>query len=792
MACPAALGYSGSFANCVVSPFSLSAVDWDSPFRPIQTFMLPTATTPNAWIRKPLVFPVACLISFLTAAVALGCQPALETAAAADSPDTGTTVRLGLGGIIRLGHWVPAIVTLRDGDLAARVDRIEIICSDDADVPVVWSQKTDCMPATGPRGGSVYRAEGLFRLGRPDSSIAVRLLDGAGGVLVEWESGTGSGADLRIVDGTTRLVLLLGQSDAFAGVVPLVGSEAPQTLIARLDSALEVPSHFLGFQSAARMVAGGSDGGLLKQLDASQVQALALSVRRGARLLVIASPDNVPQGVGLQSLLPGTVGGQTALGEANRLEVFSKSRTQLAVSRDAPVPLTGLDPSPDATVLLAENGSAVFVRQTAGFGSVIWSGIPLDEEPLVGWSGTSAIVEQLLLGSLSETRSATTGQFVADSQNGFTDLAGQLRMALESFDSVRLVSFTAVAMLAALGVLLFGVGDWFLLRHLIRVPAWTWLTFPAMALGICAVSWTLHHRARPAEPRENSLEWIDIDQVSGLCRGSRWNCLYSPRSGSGDFSLHSLADWMGTPQLMVTGWQGHPGAGLGGMLTRTGISLSQGNYRVTSQREGDTFRSGVSAMSQTPSSARLFFSEYQAQLPPGKTSRLRLDRLNDRLEGTIVNSTPLTIRRGRVFYGGLVYLLPRDLEPGASIEVPETVMRTVKSVLNRRERVEDKTRKDLSASTPWDGLDTDLFRIASMIQFHSLAGGSPYTGLGNAYYDSLEMSDLVQSRRAVLMGEYAGSTSRFASGGVSGPADGQVAIDRSLRLVRIVMPIDPP
>lgn len=632
---------------------------------------------------------------------------------------------------------------------------------------------------------------GLFRLGRPRGIIALTLFDGAGKQLWREELRLESTPEISVIDGSEGITLILGPDTGLEKLVPANGTGRTRTRIARLDSADLLPDSVLGFQSAHRLIAGGQGAPLLQALSPEQTEALQLAIQRGSRMLVLAPPPGQSLPAGFARLLPGQTGPASELVEVGRLEFYARARTQLKVSRSQPLPFCQFTPSADATPVMAEGEQIVFVRQPSGFGLLVWSGVGLDQSPFLEWPSTTSLLESLLMGSLMESQSTLSGRVGQGSGEAPEDLAGQLRTALENFPSVQLVSFTFVALLAALAVVLFGIGDWFLLKHVIRVPALTWITFPLMVVAVSGLGWYLHGRSRPAEPHLNSIEVLDLDQVTGTLRGSSWNCLFSPDSTPANVDFVPAEAWKGEPLVTATGWQGQPGSGLGGMLTRTGISLSPGVYTVDLTAPGTTgaatgWRASIAGMSQSPSSARLFFSETLARLPQPEPSRLRLNRLRNRLEGTIVNTAPVTLRRGRIFWGNSVYLLPRDLEPGESIAVSELVERTAASILNRRGKVEDKARKDLMVSTPWDPADTDYFRIASMLMFHQLAGGSSYTGQGQSYYEWLEMSDLVQMNRVVLAGEYDQPAGEFRC-----VADGSAAPvpDQALRILRIVIPV---
>jgi|GEM_PF-5582366 len=706
------------------------------------------------------------------------------------APTQGVEARIGLGGVVRLGHWAPVTLIVNDANIASRAKSLEITCPDDADIPVTWSSAVGSAFTNGmdPDGTII---QGLFRLGRPSGTLGIRLLDEAGGSVFFHSVSLNDSSMVKVVDGTSRIVLLLGQSEAFQNRIP-ASSSVEGFVVATIRNPAEIPVMHLGLQSASQMIVGGSTGLVPDELRGA---AIGQWVRQGGHLLYISNPDDRDQNSSFAtSLVPGTLEGNSTLRASTRLEFLARAREQLPVSQDRPLTVSKLVPADDAEVLVQERELPLVVRRATGFGIVTWTAFALDSSLFTSWQGTSKTIEQLILKPFADERSdVRDAMATATARHGFVDLAGQLRMALENFSSVRLVNFTSVAAIAVFAILLFGIGDWFLLRFFFPARTWTWLTFPLMVLAICLAAWSIRNWARPAECRLNRLEIVDIDQQSGLFRGSAWNCLYVPASTSADLNVRVVADWLNEPDFETTGWQGQPGSGLGGMQTQTGISIGGGSYSITNSGVGEKLRSTTRSIDLAPSSARTFRTQYSGHIQPGTAGQLVMNRRMGRLEGVVVNTLPVRLVRARVYFGEFVYVLQRNLEPGEAVGITEMIERTSRTVLNRRSMVEDLTRRDLSLTTPWQATDTDFSRIADMIMFHSLAGGSAYSGLSNNFYEQLEMSPQVYLNRAILVGEaseVASLLSIATDGDSAGPAElATTSMDNSVTIVRIVLPV---
>ncbi len=697
-------------------------------------------------------------------------------------------LKIGLGGVVRLGHWAPIALIVKNDEMAKRATKLEISCPDDADVPVTWRSTIQPDTVSGGNGeGTVIH--GLFRLGRTNGSLDLRLLDSADRTVFAKTVSLTDTTALKVVDGTSRIVLLLGQSDAFRDRIPTNIGE--NFVIATVRDAAEIPLLYLGLQSASHMIAGGSTGLELNRLQADSVTQW---VQQGGHLLLVSRGEEQQEARTMDSLIPGTARGNALLKASRPLEVYVRAREPLEITSDRPLPVHQITPSADASELVKERDYPLVVRGANGFGVVTWTAFALDSELFINWQGTPKAIERLILKPFSEEQSNIRDALAnADARHGFVDFSGQLRMALENFGSVRLVNFTSVATISIFAILIFGIGDWFLLRFVFPSRTWTWLTFPLMVFGICLAAWSIQRWARPNEFRINHVEIVDIDQPTGMYRGSAWNCVFIPESTTANLSTRIQADWLRVPGVVTTGWQGQPGSGLGGMQTKTGIGIGGGSYSIANGAGESAFVSQTESIRMDPSSARTFRSQFSGQTDATTSSRLVIDR--GRLDGIVVNNLPVRLTRAKVYFGEMVYILQRSLEPGEAVEISEMIARTSGFVLNRLERIDDRNRKDLSVTTPWQVTDIDLSRIANMMMFHSLAGGSSYSGLTNDYYDQLEMSGLISLNRAVLVGETSEPASTLninANQVSSGSArDAFESMDHSLTILRIVIPVAP-
>ena len=80
-------------------------------------------------------------------------------------------------------------------------------------------------------------------------------------------------------------------------------------------------------------------------------------------------------------------------------------------------------------------------------------------------------------------------------------------------------------------------------------------------------------------------------------------------------------------------------------------------------------------------------------------------------------------------------------------------------------------------------------RIAEMMMFYELAGGRNYTGLSHGYQGKTDMSGLLTSQRAILIGEIKGQVSQLDAT-TAKPSASAPEYDQVTTFVRIVLPVN--
>lgn len=687
-----------------------------------------------------------------------------------------TAIKLGIAEQLRLGEW--AAVTIELGsqqDLAAAV-RMEVENVDGDGAPAIYDQ----VPIRDSQDAS--RLFGWFRLGADRSQVSVRLLNSEGKVLDQGVArvSSGGGSGPAVLPLTTRLIAVVGLDPAARDLFAWSKSRADSLRMIYLETLRELPPTAIGLRNLDTLVLAASDPGVLASLDSQRQQVLETWVRGGGRLVLWTSPKSVaeflPQGR-LAAWIPGELNGFERLGSASRLDFLLKAKQPL-VPLGQPGFEIGRLAKPVGNVLAAQEDIPLIVRRQWGLGQLAFSALTLDREPLTQWEATprlmDALVTQPRIGEerLNDPRQAAGMGFQRD-------LIEQLRTPLESFRQVSIISFTTVALLIGLLLLLVGPGDYFLLRSLLgRRMEWTWVTFPLTVLAFSGLAWWLSSRSHPRELQFNQLEIVDVDVTSGQQRGTAWTAIYSPQAETHRIGGELQTQLPGRVLDEQVSWLALPAGAAGG-----GLGSSGRPYRHRGDVAGDDVRVELEGYPLPVRSTRTLCYQWQGLSELPVRSQLRYESGIGRLVGTFTNPFDFPLRNCRIYYEGWAYVFDQPVEAGDTVDLlTEGRERTIKSILTQRDRAsaEGKTQ-----NAPWDPRETKFSRLLEMVMFHDSAGGQSYTGLVNRASGRLEMSEHLELRQAIIVAELPQPLSRLQ-------IDGQpleAGADQRFGVIRLCVPV---
>jgi len=349
--------------------------------------------------------------------------------------------------------------------------------------------------------------------------------------------------------------------------------------------------------------------------------------------------------------------------------------------------------------------------------------------------------------------------------------------------------------LIAMFILCVGPGDYFLLRRVFGRMEWTWMTFLLIALLFSGLAVFIAGWSKPKQMQVNQLEIIDIDGIAGTVRGSVWANVFSPTNATCDVQLPGFNSLGFDLQNNTISWQGLPGAGLGGMQTKTGDVFFNQPYQcrfIEDLADGSMPHDDSAAIQPTQmvirqmpmgvSATKALFLQWWSRLEQPARSRLRIDqRRGRRLQGTITNPFPIALNNCRIMFENSAYIMDRPLEPNETVDIgSDTRERTATVYLTQRVYDEDQ-----AANADWDPQDMRINRISDLLMFYAAAGGQDYTGLTHGYQRFVDLSEQLYLQRAILVGEIEQIGTEV---NISGPL-GQAAYDRRTTLIRLSLPV---
>ena len=368
---------------------------------------------------------------------------------------------------------------------------------------------------------------------------------------------------------------------------------------------------------------------------------------------------------------------------------------------------------------------------------------------------------------------------------GFTDIVGQLFAPMEQFSKVQFVPFTAIAILIGLYILCIGPLDYFLLRKVFGRMELTWVTFPLFSLLFCGLAVGISFWSRPHTLQANQLEIIDIDATDSSCRGFVWTNFYSPTGDQLDIQMPTTNSLDLSVTESMTSWHGQPGDGLGGMNGGSVATTTAASYTQTIDLA--PMSSQLRSFPIPVSSSRAVFTSWKAEAPLQIRSNLTFRKQVDEVIGSFQNPLNHELVNCRLYHGNWAYVLDGPLAPGDVVDIAtETNSKRIQSILNRKKV--DEEDQNRTYTTRWELSEMNIDRIAEMMMFYEIAGGRSYTGLSHNYQGRTDMSDLLTSQRAILVGELKGQVSQLDVTSANAQQDNP-EYDQVTTFVRIVFPV---
>ncbi|MHC4399291.1 MAG: hypothetical protein ACYTG0_06405 [Planctomycetota bacterium] len=713
-------------------------------------------------------------------------------------------VHVGLAGRYKAGVETPVKVELR-GVAGLSRGEIAVTVRDGDGVPSRIAAPLPC-PADREQANDACSVCLLARFGRAEGELVVELL--AGGRLLDrkqFRAGEQPGYPPALSSAQQLIVVVARASVGVEEAVSLLGQEEGQeTAVVRLEDFNQLPTQWYAYEAVHAVVLSTSDPTVYADLEPASPRLAALDqwVHLGGTLVlgVGRNAEEVLAGKAesaLCRLAPGRLERMESLRMTKAWEVYCGSPVQIPLRDALPVPyLVDLKGEIEAS----ESNLPLVVRAARGFGQVVFVAADLDQPPFTEWTDRGLLIQTLF--GWSETSTEDHKENAAAMRYGFTDLAGQLRGALDRFDGVHAVSFWLVVGLIALYVTAIGLGDYFLVRRVLRRMPLTWITFTLLVAAFSAGACVLAHRLKGDKFRVHQIDLVDVDVESRLLRGTAWANVFSPTTDRYDLVFRPTVHGVQPDRRpeTFTAWLGLTGDALGGMGRETFAQLNPaGAWPVGWERPYRIDRE-MGALGDVPIQIWATKSLTGRWTGPAEVGlEGRLHREDGRPVGTITNRLGCPLSDCMLAFD--VYAHPLGtIQPGESIRIgPHLERRELESLLTGRRTVideeEGKPRWKItprSEMTPYDRGSVDPVYVLRAMMFFKAAGGRRYTQLANGYQGFVDLSDLLKTGRAVLVGESEASTKEGEHHGAELLCNGRPLEPSQVRhatLYRFVLPV---
>ena len=566
--------------------------------------------------------PQRCRLPARVALASILVLPALAGtsigAAAATSPVT-LSVHVGYQDVVKPGEWMPVTVDAKNS--AAGLDgTLEIQEALNAQ-PGVGGFAIYQQPISLASGAS-KRIRAYVLVDTTGATITARLVR-SGRVVVSQDAGAGSTTSTLIGVLSDQATAL----DSFAAVHP--GSIAARVVHLRADEIAESPIPLRAFDILA------IDDFATDSLTAGQRTAIADYVRAGGDLLLGTGAAWRKTLAGLPpAILPMSVAGTTTVSTpllgGSPLEVASGTATP-------------------GNVWLAAGNQPLLLERTLGAGTVTMATFDWNQEPVAGWSGTAALLRQLIArasfgvsGSSQNFPNGMGGPMIFSSQPSISSKSGALTSVLANLPGLNLPSLQLTGALVFLYVLLVGPVNYFVLGAM-RRRALAWVTVPLIAVIAAGGAYGAGVLTKGRSVQANQVTILHLQPGWDHAYQETYTGIMAPARGDYDASIAG-----GRPLISPISTNGSFGPGSG-----------SGSIRVNLDNNGVTLP-GMTAFVLGG------FATESVAPAPQLSGQLRL--LNGKLTGTIENHSNLTFTDA-VLIAGDSFQTVGALKPGATIAI---------------------------------------------------------------------------------------------------------------------------
>ena len=594
--------------------------------------------------------------------------------------------------LFKVGAWTPVWVQLRGGD-----DRfngfLELLVADDDGTPTSYRVPVD----VGAKQSQPMTA--YVRPGARDPALTIRLLDRDGRRVASASPETVMPQPPVPLMPDETLILTMGQPQGVEAIPDLPGFHrggqpspsgrraGDEIVTARIDAqAGRLPGRWYGFDAARAIVLDTHDRAAIAALDGLRGQALVEWVKRGGHLVVAVGENwQAVRDSILAPILPGLPNGQERVTSLAALDAFAGGPKPITPPGTPAVMVTqleGIDQRAGVVLTGVTSNLPLVVRGPYGFGRVTLIALDVDQKLFSEWPDRGLFwvrAIDLRRGRADQAAGVQFGGGTRFAQSGISDLASQLRVALEQFPGVKLIPFGWVAFFIFLYILLIGPGDYFFLKKVLKRMELTWITFPTIVVAVSLAAYYAAYLLKGNDLLVNQVDVVDVDQPDGLVRGWTWASVFSPQNRDYNLRAIPLPLDRDAPQALAQG-PGEPRAPSGTEVLMSWFSSPEDQFGAMGS-SSRRFSFAASGYAYQPTGGVEMLDNVRIPIWSTKGITARWfgpgphlvdsdlqDAGPDRLAGTVTNRLDIPLEDAILAFGKEVYLLG-TVAPGETVRL---------------------------------------------------------------------------------------------------------------------------